>query len=114
MFSISSPRSFVRALLGTAGVALAATAALTVAQPAKGETDAIVPGQSDSPYAKAVLAARPVGYWRLGEAKHSLPAKDSSGHHRDGAYHGKPLLGQPGAIHLDKDTALVLDGPKSK
>src|SRR5438270_13468503 len=113
MFSISSPRGLLRALLAAGGVALAAATALTVVEPAAGETSTALPGQPGSLYAKAVLAAHPVGYWRLGEAKGTLPAKDASGHHRDGTYHGKPDLGQPGAIHLDKDTALVLDGPKS-
>jgi hypothetical protein len=65
-------------------------------------------------YRNAVLADRPVAYWRLGERPGATTAVDATGHKHNGTYHRHPLLGQPGAIPVDSDTALGLDGPKSK
>jgi hypothetical protein len=39
---------------------------------------------------------------------------DATGHKHNGRYHGRPRLGLPGAILHDKDTALGLDGPRTK
>lgn len=65
-------------------------------------------------YASAVLESRPVAYWRLGEPLGTATVADASGHGHNGTYHGKPHLGQPGAVAYDKDTAAGFDGPKSK
>jgi hypothetical protein len=62
-----------------------------------------------SPYAASVLALKPAGYWRLGEAK-GPTAFDQSGHNHPGTYHGKPTFHQPGAIPSDPDHAIGLDG----
>ncbi len=62
-----------------------------------------------SPYAQRVLSLRPVGYWRLGEPTGRV-AFDSSGRRHHGAYHGGAVLGQPGAIRHDPDTAVGLPG----
>ena len=61
------------------------------------------------PYSAAVLAKGPAGYWRLGETD-SLTAADSSGRGADGEYHGKPTLGEPGAIAGSGDAAIGLNG----
>jgi hypothetical protein len=100
-----------RLLLGAPCAALLAALALTTVSPA-GETVALTPPPAG--YAQTVLAANPVGYWRLGEAKGALKAVDATVHHHDGVYHNKPHLGQPGALALDKNTAMGLDGPKSR
>jgi hypothetical protein len=63
-------------------------------------------------YAEKVLAKNPVAYWRLGEAS-GATAMDATKHGHDGAYHGTPILGQPGAIRSEKDTAVQLDGKQS-
>jgi hypothetical protein len=60
-----------------------------------------------SPYAKAVLAKKPVAYWRLGEDK-GPDALDSTGNGHTGAYKGAPALRQKGAIQGDADTAVRL------
>ena len=65
-----------------------------------------------SRYAKAVLAKKPVAFWRLGEGK-GPDARDSSGHGHTGAYKGAPALRQKGAIQGDADTAVKLDGKRS-
>jgi hypothetical protein len=70
-------------------------------------------GPPQSPYAKSVLANKPVAYWRLGEKKGPV-AHDDTGHKHDGKYVGKPHMGQPGAIFGDPDEAIGLDGPKTK
>jgi hypothetical protein len=61
------------------------------------------------PYSTVVLAKGPVGYWRLGESV-GPTAADSSGDGFDGAYHGNPTLGEPGAIVGSADTAIRLNG----
>jgi hypothetical protein len=65
-----------------------------------------------SRYAEAVLAKKPVAFWRLGEAR-GPDARDSSGHGHTGAYKGAPALRQKGAIQGDADTAVKLDGKLS-
>lgn len=64
-----------------------------------------------SGYEKTVLAKRPVGYWRLGEAR-GVEARDSSGNEHHGTYHGTPAFGQRGAIDDDPNTAIKLDGKR--
>jgi hypothetical protein len=60
-------------------------------------------------YSSVVLAKRPVGYWRLGEAG-GPTAFDASVNGYDGTYFGNPSFGQPGAIANDPDTAIGLHG----
>jgi hypothetical protein len=60
-------------------------------------------------YASTVLAKRPVGYWRLGEAT-GPTAADLSGKGHDGTYRATPNFGQLGAIAGDPNTALKCDG----
>jgi hypothetical protein len=62
-----------------------------------------------SRYRQHVLAKKPAGYWRLGEAAGTM-ARDESGDGLHGTYCGSPALHQPGAIKHDEDTAITLDG----
>jgi Concanavalin A-like lectin/glucanases superfamily len=64
-------------------------------------------------YSSVILAKKPVGYWRLGEAV-GPTAVDASGFGRHGTYNGNPTFGQPGAIVNDPDTAIGCKGPDSK
>jgi hypothetical protein len=61
-------------------------------------------------YGLVVLAARPAGYWRLGEAAGADVAVDASGNQRNGKYVGRPKLGSPGAIAGEADGSVTLDG----
>lgn len=70
------------------------------------------PLSAQSDYEKAVLAKRPVGYWRLGEEIGTI-AKDSSKKSHNGHYFGMPSLREPGAIKGDRNTAVELNGRKS-
>ena len=63
-------------------------------------------------YEKAVLAGKPIAYWRLGEAK-GPNAIDKTNNGHDGIFYGTPSLQQPGAIIGDEDTAVMLDGQNS-
>jgi hypothetical protein len=65
-----------------------------------------------SDYEKAVLAKKPVAYWRLGEAT-GPDALDSTGNGHTGTYHGTPTFQEPGAIQGDPNTAIKLDGKRS-
>jgi len=58
------------------------------------------------PYSAVVLAIGPVGYWRLGESD-GPTAGDGSGNGLNGAYHGNPTLGEPGAISAPPIRQLV-------
>lgn len=69
------------------------------------------PLSAQSGYEKAVLAKKPVGYWRLSEEKGSI-AKDSSKNRHNGKYFGTPFFQEPGAIK-EKNTTVKLDGRKS-
>ncbi len=67
---------------------------------------------SASDYEKAVLAKRPVGYWRLGEARGpTIFNRTGKGH--QGLTHGKPIFREKGALKGDKNTAIELDGKGS-
>ena len=59
-------------------------------------------------YASAVLSDGPAGFWRLGEAS-GLTASDATGT-VNGTYRNGVVLGQPGAIVGDPNTAVALDG----
>jgi hypothetical protein len=65
-----------------------------------------------SNYETAVLAKKPVAYWRLGESE-GRDARDSSGNGHKGVYQGSPVLGERGAIRGDANTAIKLDGKRS-
>jgi len=60
-------------------------------------------------YERAVLADRPVTYWRLGEHSGRI-AFDVTGHGHDGRYQGHPPYGETGAIEGDRNTAIGLHG----
>ncbi len=65
-----------------------------------------------SKYEKAVLAKKPVAYWRLDEAM-GPDALDSTKHGHDGTYQGTPTFQERGAIKGDANTAVKLDGNRS-
>ena len=107
------------------GPARASGATLTVALPAEltmgaasttqgscspsGQTLSCALGVLEAgPNAPQVLADRPTGYWRLGEASGTSSAADASGNGLSGAYDPGVLLGQPGA--LSSDTAATFVG----
>src|SRR5579871_3710447 len=71
-----------------------------------------LPAQTVSNYEKAVLAKKPVGYWRLGEAT-GPTALDRTRNGYNGTYHGTPTFQERGAIKGDSDTAIKLDGKRS-
>jgi hypothetical protein len=118
MFLKTSTRRGTPALIGLAGVALLGMTMLTGVGPAAAQDSKTKPPTTPQlpivSYKSTVLASQPAGYWRLDERLGALTAVDSSGHKHNGTYHRKPHLGQPGAIAFDPDTAMGLDGPKSK
>jgi sugar lactone lactonase YvrE len=69
---------------------------------------AIVP-TTVSAYPAAVAADGPVGYWRFGEPS-GPTAHDETANHNDGTYVNGPVLGVPGALAGDTNTAARLDG----
>jgi hypothetical protein len=60
-------------------------------------------------YQELVLADRPVAYWRMGETGGTQMVDTAGGMH-DGVYNNDVVLGVPGAIASDADTAIGLDG----
>jgi hypothetical protein len=56
-----------------------------------------------------VLAKKPVGYWRLGEAS-STKATDESGFNHHGVFRGAVMLHQAGALKHDDDASIAVDG----
>ena len=68
----------------------------------------IGPGSSKN-YPEAVLASKPVGYWRLDEAR-GPSAVDASTHHRAGKYVGPVVFEVPGALKSMADHAVRFDG----
>jgi hypothetical protein len=66
-------------------------------------------GSASSPYAQAVLADKPLAYWRLDELT-GPTATDLSGHGYDGTYTGLISYGQPGAIANERDAAVSFNG----
>jgi hypothetical protein len=75
------------------------------------EPEEATPGDAGpATYVQQVLLDRPVGYWRLGEAPGSKVAVDSSDSGASGQYEGGIVLGVPGAIANDTDTAAQFDG----
>ena len=57
----------------------------------------IGPPPKSGSYAEAVLADRPIGYWRLDETDPTQPAVDLSRNKNNGVYTGGVTLGQPSA-----------------
>jgi hypothetical protein len=66
-----------------------------------------------SPYERAVLASRPVAYWRLDESR-GPAAREATGHGNDGRYVGRPDFGEKGALGSDPNLAIGLGGPRSR
>jgi hypothetical protein len=60
-------------------------------------------------YRQLILAARPAGYWRLGE-RSGATASDETGNRHDGRYVGRLRLGDPGAISGDFNSSVTLNG----
>ena len=60
-------------------------------------------------YRPLILAAKPVGYWRLGESSGAVAADETRNQHQ-GKYVKQPKLGQPGAISGDFISSITLDG----
>ena len=69
-------------------------------------------GAPFGPYAQAVLADRPLGYWRLDDAATSGCVVDSSGNGLNGTPNGGITGNQPGAFTSfgDNDAATAFDG----
>ena len=91
-------------------LASAAGLAATGSSMARGTDDPrAIPKRSRDAYERAVLADRPVAYWRLGEAS-GPTAVDATGHGHNGKYHGHPTYGEAGALAGDRNTAVGLQG----
>jgi PKD repeat protein len=73
-----------------------------------GRTLDVAPTPTDA-YGKAVVAAQPDLYWRLGEAS-GTTARDSSGNDADATYSGGVTLGAPGGVTGTTDKAARFDG----
>lgn len=58
------------------------------------------------PYAEAVLADGPVGYWRLNELTHDERVADESGNNHNGSFVGRPSLGEQGAIQQNPNCSM--------
>src|SRR5262249_27338364 len=104
--------SKLRTMIGRVllGAVLAGT---LIASQAKAQDAKLPPVPTSDEYARAVLASHPIAYWRLDEA-HGKIVRDATKHKHNGKYVGKPRLGEPGALTHDRDTAIGLDGPKSR
>src|SRR4051812_31146910 len=72
----------------------------------------LLPGAAAADYEAAVLAKKPVAFWRVGAAR-GAGALDRSGNGHKGTAHGTPAFLEPGAIQGDQNTAVRLDGRKS-
>ncbi|HET8630678.1 MAG TPA: LamG-like jellyroll fold domain-containing protein [Thermomicrobiales bacterium] len=64
---------------------------------------------STSAYQNTVMADEPASYWRLGEAQGTTAADSGSGGNT-GRLLGGIVLGAPGALANDPDTAMTFDG----
>jgi hypothetical protein len=60
-------------------------------------------------YRSLILAAKPLGYWRLGESSGAVAA-DETGSRHNGWYMKQPKMGERGAIFGDSNTSITLDG----
>ncbi len=75
---------------------------------ASGSAGAAGSGGAGAAYRDLVLSDGPVAYYRLGEVS-GTTAQDETGAH-PGSYAGGILLGAPGAIPGDTNTAVLFDG----
>ena len=66
-------------------------------------------GPASQAYRLLILAARPAGYWRLGE-RSGVVAADKTKNHHDAWYMKQPKMGAPGAISGDSNSSITLDG----
>jgi subtilisin family serine protease len=73
------------------------------------QTISVTVSNTASEYAAAVLADSPIAYWRLGEAS-GTTAMDVTGTGHNATYRNSPILGVPGLIDADPDTAVSFDG----
>ena len=62
------------------------------------------PAGASPPYEDVVYYHRPAAYWRMGESRGATIAADSSGNGVTATYRGV-MLGEPGALYDDPDTA---------
>jgi concanavalin A-like lectin/glucanase superfamily protein len=69
---------------------------------------ALAPAAALAGYRDEVLADAPGAYWRLGEASGTTAADDTG--HASGTYVGGVVLGRPGALAGDSNTAAAFDG----
>lgn len=105
--------------LGEAGADAGSDAPLGIDAPGSADADAAA---ATSAYAAAVLADKPILYYRLGEKDIAGKALDSSISGRAATFKGGVVCGVPGAIAGDPDTAcrfdnnttavFLADGPK--
>jgi hypothetical protein len=63
--------------------------------------------QAPSAYEQAVLAKKPIAYWRLDEVK-GPTVIDRTGNGHNGTVHGTPMFRVPGALEGDADTAIKI------
>jgi len=61
-------------------------------------------------YLSAVMADGPMAYWRLGESSGTTEAKDEINNAHPGEYLNNVVLGEPGAIIPDSNTAARFNG----
>jgi len=77
---------------------------------ASGELTVVEPEPNS--YTAAVMASKPVAFWRLGETASEIAVDIAGGH--DAPYQSTPTLGSPGAIQDDPDTSVTFDGFASR
>jgi hypothetical protein len=65
--------------------------------------------ESDDSYARAILADRPLAYWRLSDGFREQ-ARDESGNHHDGVYSGALLPNQPGILEASSNASIRFQG----
>ncbi len=68
----------------------------------------VTSGYYGDSYSEVVLADKPWGYWRLGEAA-GATAADETGRN-DGTYGHSPTLGEDSLVERDSDTAVTFNG----
>lgn len=66
-------------------------------------------GGTSNVYRATIMADGPIGYWRLGDST-APTAKDEVTNGHDGIYSGGVVLGDPGALAGDPNTAARFDG----
>ncbi len=76
-------------------------AVLKLLEQVAGRPSRPMPDLASTPYSEAVLASKPVAYWRLDEIEGTV-ARDASGHGRDASYVGGHAFYLPGPGVLDE------------